>query len=355
MRMPSLKAVQSFLKSTTARLAMSYLVIIMLMSIGFSVVFYSVSARELGPHGPHPVLDQSQSNSQTDLDMRPRIERDPAVKAYLKQREAQGKRELLERLIYLNIIALAAGSALSYYLARRTLRPIEENMDAQAQFVSDASHELRTPLTALQTTNEVALRKPKITENEARNLLAKNVAEVTKLQALTTALLKLARSDGSDTRHVPVSLQNAASEAMNKFISAAQNKDIVIEDTVPDISVNGDTTSLAQTIAILLDNAIKYSPENSTILLSGSKNGKTGSISIQDHGQGIASKDLPHIFDRFYRADQSRTQNTSGEVDGYGIGLSLAKKLVHQMNGEIIVTSAEGKGSTFTIRMPLAS
>jgi len=241
-------------------------------------------------------------------------------------------------------------------------------MDAQAQFVSDASHELRTPLTALQTTNEVALRKTKLTEAEARDLLSHNVAEVAKLQALTTALLKLAKSDGSDITHVPVSLQQDSSEAMNMIISAAQAKEITIDDNVPDIKVLGDHMALAQCIAILLDNAVKYSPDGSQIRLSGGHGTRTGFVRVQDHGAGIAAKDLPHIFDRFYRADQSRTrsnkttgkaaergtQNDSTQPDGYGIGLSLAKKLAHQMDGEILASSTEGKGSIFTIRLPLA-
>ena len=351
---PIISSLKTFAKSPTARLAASYLAIIMLMSVGFSVVFFNASLHEFNKRPARP------DNQTGQYESRPRIERNPELETYLEARAEEAHHALLERLIILNLIALAAGSALSYYLARRTLTPIEENMEAQAQFVSDASHELRTPLTALQTTNEVALRKPKLSEAEARDLLGHNVAEVAKLQALTTALLKLAKPDNPAARPVPVSLQTAASEAMNAMVAAAQAKDIAIEDKVPDIRVLGDPTALAQSVAILLDNAIKYSPQGSTIHLSGGKAGRHGSITVTDQGQGIAAKDLPHIFDRFYRADQSRTRSIGTSIrpeshtDGYGIGLSLAKKLVHQMDGEILASSIEGKGSSFAIRLPLA-
>lgn len=345
MNLPDWKQIKTFIGSTTARLGLSYLAIIMLMSIGFSVVFYIASAHELERPGPR------MDNPNAIVDDRPRFARDPAFETFLQTRAAEGRHELMKRLIVVNLIALAAGGALSYYLARRTLEPIEENMAAQAQFVSDASHELRTPLTALQTTNEVALRKPKLTEAEARDLLGYNVAEVAKLKALTDGLLKLARPGSHHLVRSPVSLQAVASDAMNALISAAQAKNIAIEDNVPNLKVIGDQQALAQALIIMLDNAIKYSPDKTTIHLTGGQHGKISQISVQDEGQGIDPKDLPHIFDRFYRAEQSRNKI---KADGYGIGLALAKKIVHQHDGEIVAASTPGKGSTFTIKLPAA-
>lgn len=324
------------------------------MSIGFSVVLYEVSARSLRPHGPRPVPTQSTTDSSTANDDRPPVERDPEVEAYLQQREAEGKRALVQRLVILNLLALAMGSGLSLYLARRTLQPIEANMDAQAQFVTDASHELRTPLTALQTTNEVALRRPNLTASDARELLQHNVAEVAKLQALTTSLLNLAKQD-AHVQLSPVLLQDIAADAMNSVVSTAQQRHIAIDDAVPNIRALANAQNLAQVIVILLDNAIKYSPAGTKVTISGTISGKYASIAVADNGQGIAAVDLPHIFDRFYRADQSRTRGkVTQHADGYGIGLSLAQKLVRQMNGTISVTSLEGKGSTFTVRLPVA-
>lgn len=340
-----MQAFKDTVRSTTMRLALSYLAIIMLMSIGFSVVFYNASSRELGRQLP-PAIMMDDRLLREDTGGRGR-----RIDDFLQQRIAEGRRVLLRRLIALNLVALTAGSALSYYLARRTLKPIEDNMEAQAQFVSDASHELRTPLTAMQTMNEVALRRGKLSVSDAKDIIGKNIEEVVKLKALTDGLLKLARHDGAQIPKTAVSLQDIASEAMNRIVALAQSKDISVEDRVSGIKVFGDASGLTQIAVILLDNAVKYSPEGTTIYLTSEKKGKYGLLHIRDEGQGIRPYDLRKIFDRFYRADQSRSKQT---VEGHGIGLSLAKKIAEQHDGDITAASTVGKGSTFTLKIPLA-
>lgn len=335
--------IKAFVKTTTARLALSYLAIIMLMSLGFSFVFYDASSHELGRQLPQPSnfrVQQSDRNSNRGID----------IDDFLQERIAEGRQALLARLIVLNIMALGLGSTLSYYLARRTLLPIELNMEAQAQFVSDASHELRTPLTALQATNEVALRRPKISTAEAKDILKNNIEEVVKLQLLTNGLLRLAKQDNEPIALTPVSLQEVASDAMNNVIGMALAKKIAIDDKVPAVLVRGDRVGLSQAVVILLDNAIKYSQPGGTIKLEGGKDGKRGFIRVIDTGNGIAAEDLPNIFDRFYRADPSRNKQ---HVAGYGIGLALAKKIVDQHHGVIIAASVPGHGATFTLTVPL--
>ncbi|MGH7238392.1 MAG: sensor histidine kinase, partial [Candidatus Saccharimonadales bacterium] len=142
-----------FLHSTTARLSLTYLAIIMVMSVAFSFVFYQTTSYQLGQQ----ILPRSFYR---------RIEPDgftPHVNSFLRQRIDEGRHSLIVRLIILNAVVLALGSLASYLLARRTLEPIEESMEAQSQFASDASHELKTPLTAIRASNEVALRKPGLT------------------------------------------------------------------------------------------------------------------------------------------------------------------------------------------------
>lgn len=332
------------LASTTVRLAGSYLLIIMLMSISFSIVFYKTSSHELGRQVPPPsvfgVRRFEDFNSQG-----------PGIDSFFEERIAQGRRALLTKLITLNVFTLGAGSVVSYYLARRTLRPIEANLEAQSQFVSDASHELRTPLTALQTSNEVALRKPKLTNSEARQLLTYNVQEVEKLKQLTSALLGLARQDANDTRLGKTRLQDIVADALNVIVTSAVAKDVAIEDTVADIAVMANRLSLVQALVTILDNAIKYSPPHTTVYVSAASENNQAMLRVRDDGPGIAAKDLPHIFDRFYRADQSRGKQ---QVDGYGIGLALAKKIISQHSGRITVDSQLGAGSTFIITLPLA-
>lgn len=338
------RAIVQNLKATTTRLALSYLAIIMVMSIGFSVVFYHTSSRELGRQIPPASAFREFSGNRLTVNY------SPQVTSFFEDRIAQGRQNLLIRLFVLNMTALAGGSVVSYYLARRTLQPIEENMEAQAQFVSDASHELRTPLTALQTLNEVAMRRPKISTHEAKDLLRQNIEEVIKLQTLTDGLLRLAQRDGVQLKLAPVLAHEIVADAINAVMDSAQAKDMTIAETVPKIKLLADQPGLTRVLVILLDNAIKYSPEHSAITIDGSQQGKTALITIRDEGTGISAEDLPHIFDRFYRADQSRSTQHS---HGYGIGLALAKKIIDQHNGEIIASSMPGKGSSFTVKVPL--
>lgn len=337
-----------FARSTTGRLAMTYLGIIMLMSIGFSLVFYNTSAGQLGRQIP----PSSVFNSQTSIfpEASPIANR-AEIEAFLHQRIAEGRDALRIRLIGLNVLALIGGGALSYMLARRTLKPIEEAMEAQVQFIGDASHELKTPLTAIKTSNEVAMRKPKLSLPEAKEIIKQNTEDVSKLQALTDGLLRLVNNKNSDHSIKPVPLQEAAAEAMNQVVQLAQTKDISVNDEVPNIKVLANQQSLAQAITILLDNAIKYSEPKTVITIGGSSNAKSAYLTVSDQGIGIRATDLPHIFKRFYRADRSRNKQ---QYDGYGLGLSIADKLITQQHGEITADSTLGHGSTFTIKLPLA-
>ena len=255
------------------------------------------------------------------------------------------------RLIGLNVMVLCAGSLLSYALARKSLEPIESAMDSQNQFVSDASHELRTPLTAIQTSNEVALRKPKLTIDEARDIIRQNTTDVAKLRDLSDALLRLATSKQHELVLKSTELQATVSEALNHVVAAAQGKNIEVVDETPDLKVRAHAQSLVQVITILLDNAIKYSPKNTSVHIIGKQNGKFVELHVRDQGIGIRASDLPHIFKRFYRADPARSKDQQA---GYGLGLAIAETLMHEQHGSISVKSQSTKGSTFTIKIASA-
>lgn len=337
----SMKSIVTFAESRIARLAMSYLAIIMIMSIGFSVVFYNTSSNELGRKLPPPsFFSKYQDNAPT------------GYRIYVNERVEQGREHLFTNLILLNFLALVAGSYLSYLLAERTLEPIEQALEAQARFASDASHELRTPLAAIQTENEVALRKEHLSEERARELLQSNVEEVKKLRELAEGLLRLAREDSSELAMKSLAVSDITTEAMNRVIKIAQLKDVEITEAVPaKLHMIGDQPSLVQVVSVLLDNAIKYSHEKQHIYITAEEQGGFACISIRDEGRGIAPEHLPKIFDRFYRADSARS---SQDTSGYGLGLSIAYKIIKQHGGTISVTSALGHGSTFTIKLPLA-
>lgn len=330
-----------FLRTTTSRLALTYLAIIMLMSIGFSIVFYNTSIHQLNRQLPPGSFYGSNF---MEIDLRHNVDQ------FLRDRIDESRQALLKRIISLNLLVLASGGLVSYYLARRTLRPIEESVEAQSQFVSDAAHELRTPLTAIQASNEVALRKPKLSLSEAKRLIEQNTGDIIKLKQLSDGLLQLALKDNNSLDLVSVSLQDAALEAMNLVVGLAQAKKITVNDEVPDVAVAADKQSLVQALVALLDNAIKYSEPNTTIKLDAQTKGKYAYLNVRDQGMGIRAAHLPHIFQRFYRADRSRSKL---QQDGYGLGLAIAETLIRRQHGEVSASSFLGKGSVFTIKLPL--
>lgn len=336
--------IERFFSAPTIRLAAIHLAIILLLSTSFSVIFYHTSTRQFAR--PLPQFGQSLQMPDEAYIFRFNNEvRDTITNRFNETRQA-----LLLRLFWINMATLIVGSVVSYLLARWSLRPIEEAMTAQTQFVSDASHELRTPLAVLQTTNEVALRKSKLPAVEARSLIAHNVEEVKKLRDLSNMLLDMLKNTDEPVTLQPVNLQDAVSDAMSSVVAITQEKDISIEDSVPELYASTDQALLARIIAILLDNAVKYSDENKQIRISAKQSGKKVLLSVTDQGIGMRATDIPFIFNRFYRADKSRS--TASSIHGYGLGLSIAQKIAQRLDTTITVKSAVGKGSTFTVELP---
>jgi signal transduction histidine kinase len=335
-------------QSATIKLTAWYLALIMGLSLAFSLVLYNSSAESLGVAYDH---QRSAIRQQffSDFGFAP----SPLSLDRLRGNEiGNGQQRLLANLTLANLGVLIVGGAASFYLARRTLRPIQRSMEAQARFTADASHELRTPLTAMQTEIEVSLRDKSMTVTEAREQLGSNLEEVMKLQDLSNGLLALANQDKQHFEPKRVAAQQVLKGAIERAAKAAEFKKISIENKADaNVHILGNKDSLVQLFTILLDNAVKYSPENSTITLSSTTKGNNALISVTDQGQGIKPDDLPHIFDRLYRADQSRNKE---EVGGYGLGLSIAKKIVELHKGFIDVSSKADHSSTFTVRIPLA-
>jgi len=347
----STHSVRDFIRSATGRLTLTYLGIIMLMSISFSFIFYYTSSSQLDRQIPPDAVFNTYGGGASISTSGPVTDERGAVRVYIKQQVDSGRDALRWRLIGVNILALAAGSVISYGLARRNLQPIEEAMDAQNQFISDASHELKTPLTAIKSSNEVALRRKTLNLKDAKALISQNTEDVTKLQTLTDNLLGLINNKSAEIKLEPVSMQSAVSEAMGRVVSLAQVKNITVDDQVPDTKLLADQAALSQALTILLDNAIKYSDANKTVTMTGVSDNKFGYIRVSDQGVGIRASDIPHVFTRFYRADRSRSKN---QQEGYGLGLSIAEKLIYQQGGTITVDSQLGQGSTFSIKLPLA-
>lgn len=346
--------------SPTSRLALSYLAIILTLSIGFSVIFFNTTMSYLGakPNVPKSEVREGEqpqffgATIDNDVPLKP-IASPSDLDSQLKERVSNIRANLIRGLIGLNAGALLAGSGLSYYLARRTLRPIEAAMEVQTRFSSDASHELRTPLAALRVQNEVELANPRLTVKEARKTMRNTVRQAIRLEELADGLLRLSRGEFKQFTTKPVMLEEITNRAISQVVTRAQAKRITIQDVIEDVSVRGDVQSLAQVVTIILSNAIKYSAIGTAIRIESSRDGKYGVLHIFDNGPGIAAKDLPHIFERFYRADNARSH--SKDEQGYGLGLSIAQQIVMQHDGKIAVQSELGKGAVFTIKLPLAN
>ncbi len=319
------------------RLTGSYLLIIMLISFFFSVVLYYMAAGQLSEGLRHQYLR---------FGCGPGCDPQGPVGLIVREELAIEKGRLIAQLAYFNILILIMAAASSLWLARRTLRPIEAALEAQSRFSSDASHELRTPLSAMQAEIEVALRNKKLSKDEAINVLKSNLEEVIKLRGLSDSLLRLARENGLD--YTAVDLKIATAEAVSRLQVLADKKHIKIVDQTDSAIVSGDYISLVDLISILIDNAVKYSPENSQITILSDTSSRFASLTVKDNGPGIGNTHLTRIFERFYRADVSRTGS-----GGYGLGLSIAKKLADLHQGKIEVKSQAGKGSEFTLKIPV--
>jgi two-component system sensor histidine kinase CiaH len=331
--------------TASLKLAALYLAIIMFISLFFSANIYQLSLNE---------LDRSLRRPEIQNRLPGGVSRalEKALLNELSQQYEEARNRVINRLILINLLILIAGGFLSYYLAERTLKPIEEAHESLERFTADASHELRTPIAAMRSETEVALMNPKLTLAQAKKLLESNIEELTKLTTLSEGLLNLAQLKNTPFNKQTIVVSEVVASALNRVLPLAESKNILIHSPKEaGLKIAADADSLSEALVILLDNAIKYSPEKSEITVSASSNSKQVNIAVADQGIGIKASEQPYIFERFYRADVSRTQL---DHHGYGIGLAIAKDITARHNGTISVKSTPGKGSTFTLSLPKA-
>lgn len=336
----------------TARIKLTlwYLLIIMAISLSFSAVMYRMIHSEID-RIEHMQQERLQRRiplwmQQLDIDQPPKDF--PPMRSLDPQDIEDAKRRLLLLLGIINLGILGISALAGYFLAGKTLRPIKNMLDDQNRFIADASHELRTPLTALKTEIEVNLRDDKLKMSDAKKLLTSNLEEVNHLQKLSDNLIKLTNTSVNQSKaKSDFELLDCVNKAVKKVLPLAKKKEINIQNEVRTAKIFGNKESLGEVLVILLDNAIKYSPDKSEIWLQSEEFDDFVQIKVMDRGIGIARKDLSYIFDRFYRCDQSRSS------DGHGLGLSIAKKLVEACGGKIKVESELEKGSVFTIKLPI--
>ena len=234
------------------------------------------------------------------------------------------------------------------------LHRIEAAVVRITQFTADASHELRTPIALIRTRAEVTLDNPR-TNDEYRNSLQEVLAESERTSALIENLMLLARSDtGTEVLHFQRTDLNAlARDVCTQAQTLAEAKQLTWKAVIPEapIRVQGDPESLRRLLLILIDNAVKYTPRGGTVSLTIRSTGVRAEIVAQDTGIGIPEADLPHIFERFYRADKARSRDSGGT----GLGLSIGHWIAQAHGGEIRVESSLGVGSSFMVSLPVQS
>jgi heavy metal sensor kinase len=230
----------------------------------------------------------------------------------------------------------------------RTLERLETLFTSQQRFLADVSHELRTPLTVIKG-NVDLMRRMRTFDDES---LASIDQEAGRLTRLVGGLLMLAQAESGNLplNFHPVELDLLLTEVFQEMRIIAGGRVRVHLTEIDQLQVNGDRDRLKQVLINLVANAIQYTPAGGDVFLSLSKVGDQARIVCRDTGPGIPAEDLPHIFERFYRAEKSRTR---GKTTGFGLGLSITKWIVEHHNGRIEVDSKEGQGTTFVIYLPL--
>jgi two-component system sensor histidine kinase CiaH len=269
-------------------------------------------------------------------------------------RNVNSEKDLLESLLLIMLIGIGIGVICAitsgYFLAGRALIPIKKAWQKQTEFVSDASHELRTPLAVIQAKTDLLFRSPSATVKDKILDVSAISNESRRLSKLVTNLLVLARSDSDqiEMKKQSFQLDELLKEILQHYeeIVMYQGKTLRLDVAEP-VKFFADKERIHQLIVILLDNAMKFTKEGGEILLICSKGHSTIFLQVIDNGIGIAEKDIPKIFDRFYQSDQARSA-----LEGTGLGLSIAKWIIEKHHGKTKVQSTLGKGTTIEIIFP---
>ena len=232
----------------------------------------------------------------------------------------------------------------------QALARLEHAVGEMRQFSAALAHELRTPLAALRGEAELALRR-ELPREALQQMLAGQIDEFDKLARLIEQILTLARAEAGEIvlSHDLVDFSPLSSNIVEQLEAVADARDVSLSCTgEPGVTVVGDAGWLERLLIILVDNAVKFTPAGGRVAVRVGREGERAILEVRDTGIGIASSDVSHVFERFYRADQSRSRAT----EGAGLGLTLAQWIVSRFNGTIEVSSRPGEGSVFAVRIP---
>lgn len=336
-------------KFARIKLTAMYLLIIMVITLVFSSLVYinvnRYTQRALVMH------DRRIESSLREFRSMPNFPKHFQA-PYTNEASEQVRKNTILLLVTLNTGILILSGIVSYWFAGITLKPIEEMTNKQKKFIADAAHELKTPLTVMKTQLEVNKRNKKLNLQGAKKLIDSTIDEVDSLTLLTNSLLKQSKyeSNTNTKNYEAFEIKGLVTQVIKKFEPEINTKNITLTVNIENIKIKAQKDSIAELLTIILDNAIKFNKKNGNIDINIKKTGKNICLKIKNTGDYILAKDLPHIFDRFYKVDSSRTNSNQ---NGFGLGLSIAKGIVKAHKGKISVTSQKNKGTIFTIKLPL--
>ncbi|MDO4290287.1 MAG: HAMP domain-containing sensor histidine kinase [Eggerthellaceae bacterium] len=263
--------------------------------------------------------------------------------------------QLARTLAVIGFATLLAFLVINVFFSRWALRPVERAWAQQRQFVADASHELKTPLTVILANTAILRAHADDTVGNQSQWVESTQAEAERMQGLVNDMLELAQLDSAATSERvfgEVDFTDLVENYVLQFESVAFERGIAIEsDLAPHVRLRGDEKRLERLASTLIDNACKYSNDGGKVhvALSVGGNGREARLVVRNSGDVIPPDDLPHVFDRFYRADRARTRNTNS----YGLGLAIAQEVAKEHGGSITAESNEREGTTFTATLPI--
>lgn len=304
------------------KLTATYALILSVIVIGFSLVLFQNIARNL--------------NDMEDTDFTAVQVHDRFVHDTLENLQAE--------IALLDLIVVLVATAASYGLAGYTLRPIQLAMEAQRKFAENASHELRTPLAVMRNDMAVLLRAGSPNPEAVRRTLTSNIEEVDRMTTMTEDLLALARSENKK----PLSLHHlnfseVIQQTAGKLRSLAHDKGIeLLLEPGDDIQILGNRSALERIATNVIKNAIEHTAQG-TVAVSVTREHTHALLYVSDTGAGIPERDVPHVYERFYKGERS---------SGTGLGLAIVRELVDQHHGHISISSREGEGTVVRIEFP---
>ncbi len=263
---------------------------------------------------------------------------------------ASVRADLSSTLILVNGILVGISVVVSYWLASRTVKPIQEAYERQRQFLSDASHELRTPLAILQANLENEERSG---SEEEKARAASHLEEVHRMSALVRDVLSLAKLENSEQsiHRVPVAMNAIVHQVVDRLapIAATHGVSLIIDESSNPFTILAHEESMIRVLTNIVENAILYNRPHGKVTIALHREQNLGCIDVIDTGVGVADAEIQKIFDRFYRAEKSRSRRTGGS----GLGLAIAREITESFGGTITMTSAVDVGTTVRLTFPI--